>query len=758
MPVAPDNITIDFRRRFAAWVRIEPRCRRDDFARGIQARTADPLWMLARQWQMGEFQGEDAGTPIKTTLRYATQKLDHVQLGGEARQALPQDVPLEALVEQEADAVDHRERVRIGQEFERRLRARWRGAGTSGDVEALIDHLQADEETGFPCAPAVLTEELDRATQRFVAFMRGRVIDGLVVLDDALGAAGGSSAAQAVIDEVQTEIRDWHARICRQPEAARSPAWQGGKLGYGFETANATAERGLGTRLVAPDYRNGDLDWYTFSAGSHVCGAWQAPSEPKLNPVITTPTRIQVTGTSPRWWALEDSNTDFGDMDVAKTDLAKTLLMHFALVSGDDWFSVPALVPMGSLVRIEELRVRNVFGEETTVEAARRVYYEDETWSPENADARPQEAVPSDARFDLFTVTGPSSEAPGLDVRLSVTLRLEALQKEGAQLETAVGQPMMPRRLQAELAEQRNRRRRFRDFHQAPRFKLTPPRPILLVPPVAGFRQESPPLEEVRFVRDEGANMVWAVEHVVPNRLGRPVAGFDAQTERNARWRDTLQALQARLQRFLQFGAPSADEAALLEATVRDLNDHITDLSPDARPTPAPDDVLRYRLATAVPHNWIPFMPVRRGFTFGADYAAIQFRRAKLLRKADHSSMEGTATLTLAQTLALQRTMEDNPAMTLTQVATLTDQLLSAETPHPFALDDSIPSMSRLLALDEHALLFINEESIPRAGLRVQMTKQRIRWVNGSTHVWVGRKVLTGRGEGASGLRFDVTT
>ena len=73
----------------------------------------------------------------------------------------------------------------------------------------------------------------------------------------------------------------------------------------------------------------------------------------------------------------------------------------------------------------------------------------------------------------------------------------------------------------------------------------------------------------------------------------------------------------------------------------------------------------------------------------------------------------------------------------------------------PFAPDESIPSMSRLLALNENAMLFLNEETVPRAGLRVQLTKQRVRWHDGTTHVWLGKKVLTGKGEGSSGLRFD---
>ena len=35
-----------------------------DIEEGIAAAVADALWFLARQWQVGEFRGEDAATPI----------------------------------------------------------------------------------------------------------------------------------------------------------------------------------------------------------------------------------------------------------------------------------------------------------------------------------------------------------------------------------------------------------------------------------------------------------------------------------------------------------------------------------------------------------------------------------------------------------------------------------------------------------------------------------------------------------------------
>src|SRR5262245_66256589 len=46
------------------WTRLEPQSRSGDPTPGLEARVHDPLWLLARQWQFGEFQGEDAGTPL----------------------------------------------------------------------------------------------------------------------------------------------------------------------------------------------------------------------------------------------------------------------------------------------------------------------------------------------------------------------------------------------------------------------------------------------------------------------------------------------------------------------------------------------------------------------------------------------------------------------------------------------------------------------------------------------------------------------
>ena len=43
------------------WNRLEGRPRSVDFGRSLRAEVRDALWMLTRQWQVGEFQGDDAG-------------------------------------------------------------------------------------------------------------------------------------------------------------------------------------------------------------------------------------------------------------------------------------------------------------------------------------------------------------------------------------------------------------------------------------------------------------------------------------------------------------------------------------------------------------------------------------------------------------------------------------------------------------------------------------------------------------------------
>src|SRR5215207_1938419 len=83
-----------------SWNRLEGRPRTHDFSRALKAEVRDALWMLTRQWQMGEFKGDDAGSPVLTQVHVETAALESYQSHGGTAQVFEANMPLETKAEQ----------------------------------------------------------------------------------------------------------------------------------------------------------------------------------------------------------------------------------------------------------------------------------------------------------------------------------------------------------------------------------------------------------------------------------------------------------------------------------------------------------------------------------------------------------------------------------------------------------------------------------------------------------------------------------
>ena len=71
--------------------RLEPRARDRDLQNGFAARLHDPLWLLARQWQMGEHQGENATSPVR--VNYTVSRTPINSFEGEIRRPIRRRFP-----------------------------------------------------------------------------------------------------------------------------------------------------------------------------------------------------------------------------------------------------------------------------------------------------------------------------------------------------------------------------------------------------------------------------------------------------------------------------------------------------------------------------------------------------------------------------------------------------------------------------------------------------------------------------------------
>ena len=79
------------------WNRLEPQPGSNDLSVALRCEIRDALWMLARQWQMGEFRAEDAGTCAFVKVQCESTFARKLSLqGGEPRPCSP-ETPLNFL-------------------------------------------------------------------------------------------------------------------------------------------------------------------------------------------------------------------------------------------------------------------------------------------------------------------------------------------------------------------------------------------------------------------------------------------------------------------------------------------------------------------------------------------------------------------------------------------------------------------------------------------------------------------------------------
>jgi hypothetical protein len=286
----------------------------------LAAPVADPLWLLARQWQTRAFVADDAGTPVTVRLAHVSEplELDGAPLSG----------PLEPLVEAEPPAAaDTATRARLGTELLRRLRDAGLDAGALRRIRLAL-------AAAHPLAPPPLA---------------GRVPDGAAL-------AATLDAGQPLPGVDAAVARDWLAWAKPQLGTGGAPrAWDAERLEYTFT---------LRTReltLTAAAYDGSGLDWYSFDRSA------TALAQAAGTPVEVRPTPVTYAGMPrPRFWELEDGHVNL-DL-LAGTDAAHALLASFAHAYANDWFVVPLEVPPGATA-ISVLEVADTFGTTTQIPA-----------------------------------------------------------------------------------------------------------------------------------------------------------------------------------------------------------------------------------------------------------------------------------------------------------------------------------------------------------------------------------------------------
>jgi len=250
------------------WNRLEGRPRTTEFDRALQADIRDPLWMLARQWQLGEFRGEDAGSPVTATFHMQTSWPIRYRAQESPPSDIPDRQPLETIAEGRAvpftigtGPVSLDLRLAMGrrwmklmapqpQALRAKIMARWPVSGPDPGSDADVPLLAHPEVW---------------ATLQAVA---GRMLDGYALYQHLKagghpydGVGGVTAPQQQQLDKLTPKFTGWFEDLIAQP--AGPEAFDPARLEHRFTVA--APEAAGETVLSAPGFAGGVLDWHAFS-------------------------------------------------------------------------------------------------------------------------------------------------------------------------------------------------------------------------------------------------------------------------------------------------------------------------------------------------------------------------------------------------------------------------------------------------------------------------------------------------------------
>jgi hypothetical protein len=466
-------------------VRYESIPRDDDVDDGLAARVWDPLWLLCRQWQFGEFRGQDAGSITAIETDVETSRLDSWQAGPDAawQPYDPMAEPLERLAEQEPTdpAADPQLRTHAGVRLIRLLAAASLPPGPWLHRYAFTD-TDPDSDPG-------------RAPRPLAALIRARVPDGARAAAGLRLLTGPDAQADTEAAALQLSAQQrghatalakdwlawWDAHTPPGPPAAADPGdsrpatWHDDRLEYTFAVRASSAP---GTELCAAEFPGGRLDWWSLDAAAtprdNAATPRDNPAEPSAG--AAAPDRLTLRGIptpaqfggmpAARFWEMEDAVIDVGSIDAAPHDLGRLLMVSFATVYSNDWYVVPVRLPIGTLSRVDRFTVTDVFGGTEDIDAA----------GPGSS----TDSNAASSAFQLFRLT--DTREPG-----------------GA----------------------------------SPWFLLAP----ALCDTLGG-----PALESVLIARDEMANLAWAIEQRIQDAAGSPLDRYDTMIRPAAAPPETIPA------------------------------------------------------------------------------------------------------------------------------------------------------------------------------------------------------------------------
>ena len=337
---------------------LESRTRNSDITDALRFKVYDPLWLLSRQWQLGEFKGNDAGTAMSVTCQVRTTNMKKYGYGENNSNVIntPNEVPLEPIVEQVNRDITPIVRVESATYFLDLLRSEKEPSQIKAIVGKLRELYPIDEQDlHMPVSSLenktveTFAESRNYRLANFRAAYASKSFDGYSLFKNP--SLLKKSPEIKVSDELLDRYIEWFAQRY-MPNTVQGSAWEERKLGYEFSAENDKFQ------YQAKDYTGGRVSWYSFDLDK--CKDKDAPMEKEV--INALPTLATYPGSpNKRLWEFENRKVFMGNSTEMQAQ-GNVAFLQYATMYGNDWMICPLQTEIGKYIEVEKIDVRDTFG------------------------------------------------------------------------------------------------------------------------------------------------------------------------------------------------------------------------------------------------------------------------------------------------------------------------------------------------------------------------------------------------------------
>ena len=330
--------------------RLESRTRQRDMNSAVSFCVHDPLWTLTRQWQFGEFKGNDTGSAVMASANVKSSSLKTFN-----GKNIDSDSPeaLEPLVERMDMPISLEIRVESALYARKLMKSVLTDDSYNQALLFCKNKFPLSLSTSVKCSIETdeakkFSEEHQPHLSRFFCAYRRQAFDGFLLYNYL---KSNKLTENDILKDLSPYYIPWFSSHYL-PNNLDKSCWNVQKLGYEFKLKAGEND------YVAQNYHSGRLSWYSFDTPDE-----KDSDEAENNyHFVGLPTPATFQGApNKRLWQFEDHKVYLGNSNEMQSE-ANAATLQFSTMYGNDWMLMPLDVVIGSQINVGDICVTDTFG------------------------------------------------------------------------------------------------------------------------------------------------------------------------------------------------------------------------------------------------------------------------------------------------------------------------------------------------------------------------------------------------------------